>query len=78
MNLKDIEEPILVNNILHIKDNMNVLEHLFRNGKFMLGINNDRIKGRLEKALLNEVQHAGFTYATKKEPLGRKRKNLSF
>ena len=57
---------------------MNVLEHLFRNGKFMLGINNDRIKGRLEKALLNEVQHAGFTYATKKEPWEENKKLIFF
>ena len=65
MNLKDIEEPILVNDILHVRDNMNILEHLFTTGEFMLGINNPRPKARLEKALLNEVQHAGFTYATK-------------
>ena len=45
MNLKDIEEPILVNDILHVRDNMNILEHLFTTGEFMLGINNPRIKG---------------------------------
>ena len=67
MDILKIKKPITVDNVLHINDNMNILEYVFTHGKFTLGLNKPKAKVRLEKALLDEVQHAGFTLMTKSE-----------
>ena len=65
MDILNIKKPIIVDNVLHINDNMNILEYLFTHGKFTIGINNPRPKARLKKALYDEVQHAGFSIISK-------------
>jgi hypothetical protein len=67
MDILNIKKPIIVDNVLHINDNMNILEYIFTNGKFTIGINNPRPKARLKKALYDEVQHAGFSIISKSE-----------
>ena len=67
MNLLDIEKPIIINDILHHKDNLEILEYLFSFGKFNVGLNNTVPGARLKRALLNNVQHEGFTCPAKEE-----------
>lgn len=70
MNLLDIKEPILINNILHVRDNLSILDYLFSFGKFNLGENYFKSGSRMKKALLDEVQHAGFNHTVLSEDGG--------
>ena len=74
MDLNTIESPILVDDILHYKDNIKILKHLFTFGHFQL----DRtpIKDRnynseqdfiLNKTFTDIEQHSGFSYQIKNE-----------
>lgn len=66
-NLNLIKEPIVLDNILHERDNFEILENLFKNGEFILGVNAAKPNIRLKKALFLDEQHAGFQHNTKKE-----------
>ncbi len=67
MDILKIKKPITVDNVLHINDNMNILDYIFTHGKFTLGINDPRPKARLKQALFDDVQHAGFSLISKSE-----------
>ena len=77
MDLSSIEKPILVDKVLHSNDNLFLLNYLFANGHFKIGINYPRPEARLEKALLENVQHAGFNYQTYFEKIGNENEIFS-
>jgi hypothetical protein len=64
MDILKIKEPILLDDVLSNIDNLNILEFLFANKSFQIGVNNPEPGKRLNKALLDEVQHAGFLCET--------------
>tara|TARA_R100000329_G_scaffold16942_1_gene17204 strand:+ start:46 stop:612 length:567 start_codon:yes stop_codon:yes gene_type:complete len=74
MDLKNIEKPILVDDILHHKDNIKILKHLFSFGHFQIDgtpIKNKNYNSK-EDFLLNKTftdieQHSGFTCQIKNE-----------
>ena len=64
MDLYSIKEPILADKVLHENDNLALLNYLFSHKKFAVAVNNVRLGARFEKALLENVQHAGFVCNT--------------
>ena len=66
MNIVEIDKPVIVNDVLHNKDNINIVDYLLTNGKFSIAVDNNK-SSRFQKAMLDEVQHSGFLYAEKNE-----------
>ena len=64
MDILKIKEPILLNDILSNIDNLNILEFLFANKSFTLGVNNPGAGKMTNKVILDQVQHAGFLCET--------------
>lgn len=74
MNISNIEKPILVNNVLHVKDNIKILKHLFSQGHFQLDrtplLNKKFLSEEdflMQKIFTNLEQHTGFVFKIKRD-----------
>jgi hypothetical protein len=67
MDLTKIQEPLILDNVLHPKDNLKILDYLFSHGKFSIGVDILKPKIGLAIALLEEMQHSGFRCVTKSD-----------
>lgn len=64
MNILEIKEPLILDNVLTKRDNLTILDWLFSEKHWRLATNYLGPGKRLSKALINNVQHAGFTHTS--------------
>tara|TARA_R100001530_G_C4314651_1_gene153998 strand:- start:99 stop:650 length:552 start_codon:yes stop_codon:yes gene_type:complete len=64
MSILELKEPVLLDDILTKKDNLQILDFLFTHKCFQVEINSSKEDARLSKALDPNIPHAGFSCVT--------------